>query len=106
MPFGMLSVQAKVKEQRAGTGQALLTIKRKLMESQREDEQLKDNQWKAKVPPEVSHQTCSSSVPEVVVIRDASCCNAYVIPHCSKVDRPAAHPEVDVGSPGINHCST
>ena len=30
-------------------------------------------------------QTCSSSVPEVVVIRDASCGNAYVTPHCSKV---------------------
>ena len=29
-------------------------------------------------------QTCSSSVPEVDVIRDASCCSAYVIPHCSK----------------------
>ena len=30
-------------------------------------------------------QTCSSSVPEVVVIRDASCGNACVTPHCSKV---------------------
>ena len=29
--------------------------------------------------------TCSSLVPEVFVFRDASCSNAYVTPHCSKV---------------------